>query len=89
MLLAPGDLAVCKKGISSLVLWPTSTCDQMECTETADSTCVFVVLESHSKPARLEKNQILTNEWRKGCYLLLSSSGVKGWVGAGWVKGIA
>jgi len=32
-----------------------------------------------------KKNKNLADEWQKGSYLVLTSSGVSGWVGEGWV----
>jgi hypothetical protein len=33
-------------------------------------------------------DEVYTDEWKNGAYFVMSSSGMKGWIGEGWVMPI-
>lgn len=79
----PGTLIKSRLKDECLILWPSSrntTPDDEAGRVTPDE--VMVILKT-KKSTKKDKN--LTEEWQKGSYLVLTSSGVSGWVGEGWI----
>jgi hypothetical protein len=82
-LYTPGTLIKSRLKDERLILWPsfrTTTPDDESGRVAPDE--VMVILKT-KKPTKKDKN--LADEWQKGSYLVLTSSGVSGWVGEGWV----
>jgi len=83
----PGSLVKIKPGEEFLVLWPTHKTDSYE----KEAGRVFINDIMIVLKARETKkiNERLSDEWKKGSYLVLTSSGISGWVGEGWVVSIS
>lgn len=82
-LLPPGTLVSVRSGEEFLVLWPNSrTISYEEETGRVSSSDVMTILKV-KKARKIHRN--ISDEWQKGSYLVLSSTGVCGWVGEGWV----
>lgn len=88
MLLRPGSLVICKSDlVGDLVLWGSPRSDSID-DDIAMSSPKDVLLIIKARKAKSTKSALagrLSNEWSEGSYMVLTSSGVKGWVGAGWV----
>jgi hypothetical protein len=87
-LLSPGTMVVCNTNldIEQLVLWGSYEGDVENIEHavhgTIDMKDVLIVIKSR---INLDKNVIYSDEWKNGAYFVMSSSGMKGWVGEGWV----
>lgn len=87
-LLSPGTMVVCNASldIDQLVLWASYEGDveniEYAIHGTIDMKDVLIVIKSR---INLDKNVIYSDEWKNGAYFVMSSSGMKGWVGEGWV----
>lgn len=87
-LLSPGTMVVCNASldIDQLVLWASYEGDVENIEHavhgTIDMKDVLIVIKSR---INLDKNVIYSDEWKNGAYFVMSSSGMKGWVGEGWV----
>lgn len=90
-LLPIGTLVVCRTDIEHLILWESYDVDDADdVAGYVDLHEVLIVLEARKNedPDRKKsiiKEELFSEEWKDGAYLLLSSSGVKGWIGEGWV----
>lgn len=87
-LLPPGTMAVCSVDIDQLILWSSYNCDLDNINATVGVNEVLMVINSRTIPEeeRTKYDEVYTDEWKNGAYLILASSGVSGWVGAGWIS---
>jgi len=86
-LLSPGTMVVCNASldIDQLVLWGSyegAASIEHAVHGIIDMKDVLIVIKSR---INLDKNVIYSDEWKNGAYFVMSSSGMKGWVGEGWV----
>ena len=86
-LLSPGTMVVCNASldIDQLVLWGSyegAASIELAVHGIIDMKDVLIVIKSR---INLDKNVIYSDEWKNGAYFVMSSSGMKGWVGEGWV----
>lgn len=90
-LLAIGTLVACRPDLDQLILWSSYDVDDVDdVAGYVDIDEVLVILEARKNedPDRkksLLKEELFSEEWKNGAYLLLSSSGIKGWIGEGWI----
>lgn len=90
-LLAPGTLVTCRPDLDQLILWQSYDVDDVDdVAGYVDIHEVLVILEARKNedPSRKKstlKEELFSEEWKNGAYLLLSSSGIRGWIGEGWV----
>ena len=82
-LLSPGTLVKIQPGEEFLVLWPSSTTMSYEKEAGRVFSSDVMTILKVKKARKIHKN--ISDEWQKGSYLVLSSTGVSGWVGEGWV----
>jgi hypothetical protein len=94
-LLPIGTLVACRTDIEHLILWESYDVDDTDdVAGYVDIHEVLIVLEARKneepdgKKSTI-KEELFSEEWKNGAYLLLSSSGIKGWIGMGWVTAIA
>lgn len=86
-LFLPGSLVRIKPGEEFLVLWPTYKTDSYEKeTGRVFINDIMIVLKTRETK---KINERLSDEWKKGSYRVLTSSGISGWVGEGWVVSIS
>lgn len=85
-LLRPGTLVQCKLDEEFLILWPSYKKISYENEAGRISNKDIMLIIDAKKSKKTEKN--LSDEWLLGRYLVLASTGVSGWVGAGWVTEI-
>lgn len=90
-LLPVGTLVACRPDIDQLILWESYDVDDADdVAGYVDINEVLVILKArknedpHRKKSLL-KEELFTEEWKNGAYFLMSSSGVRGWIGEGWV----
>lgn len=91
-LLPPGTLVVPRDDISGeLIIWSSYRSDIEDVGDNVGPDNVLLVLKSRKPSQREAKSRkyMLTPEWKLGAYLILSSNGKKGWVGAGWVQPVS
>jgi len=86
-MLKPGQLAVSVLDADQMILWPSLECDMDEPYSTARPDEFLLILEFREMSADLRK--ITTDEWIKGAYRVLSSTGQTGWIGAGWLQSLS
>jgi len=85
-LLRPGDMVVCREDIDKLILWSSYGCEPDDDGAGVDPKNVLLILEvRRSSIDDLKPTDTFTPEWQIGAYYVLSSFGIKGWIGAGWV----
>lgn len=82
-LLSPGTLVKIRPGEEFLVLWPTSRTISYEKEAGRVSSSDVMTILKVKKSKKFHKN--VADEWQNGSYLVLSSMGISGWVGEGWV----
>lgn len=83
-LLSPGTLVTCRADApGGLIMWSSYRSEIDNDVGKIEQDEVMLILKSR-KSGKNEKHT-LTPEWQTGAYLILSSAGTKGWVGAGWV----
>lgn len=93
-LLPIGTLVACRTDIEHLILWESYDVDDTDdVAGYVDIHEVLIILEARKNkdPDRKKsiiKEELFSEEWKNGAYLLLSSSGKKGWIGEGWVTAI-
>jgi hypothetical protein len=85
-LLKPGHIVVSKDKDEKLVLWSAYKCESDEFYEIVDSNEIMIVLEAKKSTS---SEEFLNSEWENGAYFVMTSSGVKGWVGSGWVTSVS
>lgn len=83
-LLQPGALVKIRPGEDSLILWPSYRAS-LSTKESGRVTHNDVMIILKAKRSKQLKNVILMDEWQKGAYMVLSSTGTSGWIGEGWV----
>lgn len=88
-LLSPGDMVMCRS-TDSLVVWSTykSSFDDDAGFVSADEIMLILKVRKTTKKEQNNVDYFFTDEWKQGAYKIVSSSGVVGWVGAGWVAPI-
>jgi hypothetical protein len=86
-LLPPGTMVVCRVDLDKLILWSSYDCDLDDVNGYVDVNEVLIIIDSRITPEeeRSKYDEVYTDEWKNGAYLVMSSSGVKGWIGEGWV----
>ena len=86
-LLQPGTLVVCREDLDKLVLWESPSCDLDDVAGQVDVNEGLIILETRETPAIEKENlgDLYTEEWKNGSYYVSSRSGIKGWIGEGWV----
>lgn len=90
-LLPIGTLVTCRPDLDQLILWGSYDVDDADdVAGYVDINEVLVILEARKNedPDRKKsilKEELFSEEWKNGAYLLLSSSGIKGWIGEGWI----
>jgi len=86
-LLPPGTMLVCRIDLDQMILWSSYNCDLDDINATVDVNEVLMVIDSRVTPEedRPKYDEVYTDEWKNGAYFVMSSSGVKGWIGEGWV----
>jgi hypothetical protein len=94
-LLPIGTLVVCRTDIEHLILWESYDVDDTDdVAGYVDIHEVLIILEARKneepdrKKKSIVKEELFSEEWKNGAYLLLSSSGIKGWIGMGWVTAV-
>lgn len=89
-LLPPGTLVIPRDDVSGeLIIWSSYRSDIEDVGDNVGSDSVLLILESRKHSKRKAEKYMLTAEWKLGAYLILSSNGKKGWVGAGWVQPVS
>lgn len=87
-LLPIGTMVRCRAEVGhQLILWASHAAkdvDDVSAYVNVDEVLVVLKSRRNLKSAR-SKNPTLSDEWKKGAYLLMSSSGSTGWIGEGWV----
>jgi len=87
-LFLPGSLVKIKPGEEFLILWPTYKTDSYEKVYAKELGRVFIndiMMVIKTIKGTQKKNKRVSDEWTKGSYRVLTSSGIIGWVGEGWV----
>ena len=88
-LLAPGELVIRRPNaeVTKLIAWSSCMGSIDDDVGLIDSEELMVIVEvkKTSKAELSNPRSPLTHEWRKGAYKVISSSGINGWIGAGWV----
>lgn len=72
-----------RPGEEFLVLWPAARTISFEKEAGRVSSSDIMTILKVKKTRKTHKK--VSDEWRKGSYLVLSSTGNSGWVGEGWV----
>lgn len=94
-LLPIGTLVACRPDIEQLILWESYDVDDADdVAGYIDISEVLIILEARksedpNRKKSIIKEELFSEEWKNGAYLLLSSSGIRGWIGEGWVIPIA
>ena len=89
-LLKPGTLVACRPDFAgNLILWASPFSDIDEDVAIVGSDDVLLIIKRKSTTKKNDKKVTLTPEWEIGSYMVLTSSGARGWVGAGWVVPIS
>lgn len=83
-LLVPGTIVKGRTN-ETLVLWKTYKCSIYDEAGKVDANEIMVILEAKQNKSKQKAKARMTEEWQRGAYLVLSSNGVKGWLGEGWV----
>lgn len=84
-LLTPGHIVMSKEKSEKLILWSTYRGESDDFFGVVDPNEIMIVLESKKT---IPGEEQLTPEWENGAYLVMTSSGTKGWVGSGWVVSV-
>lgn len=90
-LLPVGTLVACRPDIDQLILWESYDVDDTDdVAGYVDINEVLVILgfKQNDDPDRKKpiiKEELFSEEWKDGAYFLISSSGIKGWIGEGWI----
>jgi hypothetical protein len=86
-LLSPGTMVVCRPDLDKLILWSSYECDLDDFNATIEVNDVLIILDVRVTPTeeKSKYDEIYTEEWKNGAYLVISSAGVQGWIGEGWV----
>jgi len=86
VLYAPGVLVKSRLVGEQLILWPSyKTSSPDNSLGSVSDNDVMIILKTR-KSKKITKN--LSDEWQKGSYLVLTSTGIFGWVGEGWVRAV-
>lgn len=87
-LLPIGTMVKCRPDVGEhLILWTSHNAEDVDdISAYVDVSEVLIILnfETNSN-VKLKKRVIYSDEWKNGAYLLMSTSGAKGWIGEGWV----
>jgi len=83
--LNPGQLAISMIDVDQLILWSSLECDIDELHGCAQADDILLILEFREMSLDLA----ISNEWARGAYRVLASSGQTGWIGAGWLRSIS
>jgi hypothetical protein len=86
-LLSRGEIVVCRSdvAVTSLVVWSSERASFDDDVGTVSINEIMIIVDVKKPSKRALKDLTLTDEWKLGSYKILSSSGVSGWIGAGWV----
>lgn len=85
--LSPGQLAVSNidaDQADQIILWSSLECNMDEPHGYAQPKDVLLILEFREMHTDLGK--ATSEEWVRGAYKVLASSGQSGWIGAGWLQ---
>jgi hypothetical protein len=81
-LVVPGDIVIGRSGEDHLYLWSSMNCGADEINGRTEPGEILLVLDVRETTEAISN---LQDEWSVGSYLVYSSRGISGWVGAGWV----
>lgn len=89
-LLKPGSIVSPRGDTDYLRIWKSYRCDIEDDIDIVRSGEIMIILRSRktTKKSALSGGTLI-DEWKTGAYQVLSPSGKKGWVGAGWATEIA
>lgn len=86
-LFKPGTIVTCREDVENLTVWSSYHANAENDAGQIDARTLMMIINSRktSKKELKDFKKRLAKEWEIGAYEVLSSTGVKGWLGAGWV----